>query len=294
MLGVSLKSGTEALTHQIDISVVTPSFNMLGYLQRCCASVADQENVRHEHIVMDGGSSDRTRDWLRRHPSLISEARRDNGMYDAVNKGFLIARGNIVSHLNCDEQYLPKTLDFVVNYFRDRPEVDVLFGDVLTVRPDGSLISYRKGYRPVGSVILVSPLHVYTAAMFLRRRVIEDNQLYDASYKDIGDAEFVLRLLRAGYRIEHVSRYMSTFTMTGHNRSARVTTIPEEIKRFRKHAPWWVSRFRPAWRAAGYGMKLVNGAYSEKRPIGYSIYGSGETATRTDFIARKASFRWRF
>jgi glycosyltransferase involved in cell wall biosynthesis len=130
-------------TGRIDVSVVTPSFNMLNYLQRCCASVADQEYVTHEHIVVDGGSTDETPEWLSCQASLISQSQRDNGMYDAVNRGFRLARGEIVSHLNCDEQLLPDTLHFVRRFFREHPEVDVLFGDVLAVRPDGGLIAYR-------------------------------------------------------------------------------------------------------------------------------------------------------
>src|SRR5215475_7699056 len=112
----------------IDVSVVTPSLNMVNYLARCVASVADQEGVRAEHLVMDGVSRDGTVEWLAALPWLVSEVRRDNGMYDAVNHGFRKARGRIVAHLNCDEQYLPATLSAVVRYFDTHPEVDVLFG----------------------------------------------------------------------------------------------------------------------------------------------------------------------
>ena len=276
-----------------EFSVVTPSFNMLHYLQLCCASVADQRGVSVEHVIMDGGSTDDTVAWLRARPELTSEARPDNGMYDAVNKGFRASKGEIVSHLNCDEQYLPGTLEFVAQYFRDNPDVDVLFGDILTVRPDGRLVAYRKGYRPLPPVILSSVLHVYTAAMFLRRRVIDQNQLYDDSFKDIGDAEFILRLLRAGYRIEHVTRYLATFTITGNNRSAVVKTIPAEVKRLRQSAPWWVRRFLLAWRTVGYAAKFINGAYFQKRPIEYAIYAGGGAA-RKNFVANDISFRWQF
>jgi glycosyltransferase involved in cell wall biosynthesis len=290
----SAKSDAVDGSLSVGISVVTPSFNMLSYLRRCCASVADQRGVNVEHIVMDGGSTDDTVDWLHCHPELISQAQPDNGMYDAVNKGFLRARGDIVSHLNCDEQYLPGTLEFVVAYFGKRPDVDVLFGNILTVRPDGRLIAYRKGYRPWQPVILSSVLHVYTAAMFIRRRVIEEGQLYDDTYKDIGDAELILRLLQKGYRIEHVPRYLSTFTITGNNRSAHVKTIPAEIARFREQAPWWVRRFTPVWQTVGYGAKLLNGAYFQKKPIKYSIYADDDTRSRTEFVSHEASFRWQF
>ena len=153
-------------TVRIDVSVVTPSFNMLNYLQRCCASVADQEYVTHEHIVVDGGSTDETPEWLSCLASLISQSQRDNGMYDAVNRGFRLARGEIVSHLNCDEQLLPDTLHFVRRFFREHPEVDVLFGDILAVRPDGGLIAYRKMMRrrskPVHLVLDGLPAHKTT------------------------------------------------------------------------------------------------------------------------------------
>jgi hypothetical protein len=95
---------------------------------------------------------------------------------------------------------------------------------------------------------LSAHLPVFTAAMFLRRRVLEHGYFYDDSYKDIGDAEFILRLLRAGFRMKHVRRYMSTFAVTGYNRSAHVTTIPREVKKFIQQAPWYVGHFRAIWR----------------------------------------------
>lgn len=75
------------------VTVLTPSFNNLPYLRRCCASVADQAGVETEHLVIDGASTDGTPGWLRaRGESFISEP--DRGMYDALNKGFDRARGH--------------------------------------------------------------------------------------------------------------------------------------------------------------------------------------------------------
>jgi glycosyltransferase involved in cell wall biosynthesis len=62
-------------SREIDVSVITPSLNMLSYLERCVASVADQEGVRVEHLVMDGGSRDGTAERLAARPALISEVR---------------------------------------------------------------------------------------------------------------------------------------------------------------------------------------------------------------------------
>ncbi len=90
------------------VSVVTPSYNMLDYLKRCHKSVADQRGVDVEHIVVDGLSTDGTKEFLESQASIHAIIERDQGMYDAVNKGLLTARGEIMSYLNCDEQYLPE------------------------------------------------------------------------------------------------------------------------------------------------------------------------------------------
>src|SRR5205809_81991 len=88
------------------VSVITPSFNMLEFLKRCHRSVADQ-GVHLEHIVMDGGSSDGTAEWLAGSDVSLWQSASDAGMYDAVNKGLQLASGDILAYLNCDEQYLP-------------------------------------------------------------------------------------------------------------------------------------------------------------------------------------------
>jgi glycosyltransferase involved in cell wall biosynthesis len=276
---------------EIDVSVVTPSLNMVSYLERCAASVADQVGVRAEHLVMDGGSCDGTIEWLGAHPSLVSEVRSDNGMYDAVNRGFRRARGRILAHLNCDEQYLPGTLAAVVRYFDTHPDVDILFGDVLIVHPDGSLIAYRKTTRPLRPILSVPPLYVDTSATFVRRRIIEEGVLYDDSYKDVADLVWIVRLLREGYRLAHMSQYLATFTITGSNRSLVKAPVQGEIKRFLNGTPWWIRHFRYQWRLVGWTQKLFSGCYFQAMPLEYAIYAPGQAGRRTLFVTQKASFR---
>jgi glycosyltransferase involved in cell wall biosynthesis len=279
---------------EIDISVITPSLNMLSYLERCVASVADQEGARVEHLVMDGGSNDGTAEWLAARPGLVREVRRDNGMYEAINRGFRKARGRIVAHLNCDEQYLPGTLATVTRYFDTYPEVDVLFGDGLTVRPDGSLVAYRKTVRPLWPVLLLPPLYVPTPTTFFRRKLIDDGALYDDSYKDIADIVRIVRLANDGYRFAHIRQYFAIFTITGQNRSATVPTIESEIKRFLDDVPWWVKRFRSQWRLVGWVQKLLSGCYFQATPLEYAIYAPGRLIGRTVFVEQKPSFRHRW
>ena len=275
------------------MSVITPSLNMLGYLQRCSVSVADQMGPRCEHIVVDGGSTDGTVEWLANQRGIASLVGRDRGMYDAINKGLRASSGGILSYLSCDEQYLPGALQFVSRYFERHPEIDAVFGDTLVTRPDGSLVCFRKAYQPVWPFIAASDLYVFPSSMFVRRRIVEAGELFDPSFKDVGDAEFVIRLLRKGYRLATARRYLSIFTLTGSNRSLSDPGVREEGRRLRAMLPGWVHRARLPLNVARLLLKLASGAYFERAPLRYSIYVSARDAQRVTFETHAPSPRWR-
>ena len=274
-----------------DFSIVTPSLNMLGYLKRCGASVADQDGVSVEHMVMDACSTDGTVEWLLENDRVISSVEKDKGMYDAVNKGFRRARGRILAYLNCDEQYLPGTLAYVKDFFDSHPQIDLLFGGGLLVRPDGSLIAYRKAYQPRWPYIWVSHLYVMSCTMFVRRRVIERGFLFDDNLRDIGDERFVVDCLRNGFRVAYVKRYFSAFTMTGSN-MGHSENAKREQREFLETAPMWICAFRPLLNILRLTEKTLAGAYRENFPLRYALYDADNLASRKDFVIAKASFRW--
>ncbi len=269
---------------------------MLSYLKLAAASIADQEITKSgqvEHIVIDGGSSDDTPQWLDANPSLKSICEKDEGMYDAINKGLKIASGDILAYLNCDEQYLPGTLDFVRDYFSRHPEVDIIFGDALLTRPDGSLVAYRKGYRPRWRYILSSHLYVLSCTMFFRRKIIQEGNFFDTRYRAVGDADFVVRLLRKGYETRHIKRYFSVFTMTGDNLSTDQRAIKEQ-KELLTQAPFAVRKSRWILNALRLTVKLFSGAYFQSMPLKYQVYTINTPTKRTQQTVHKASPKWRF
>ena len=91
-------------------SIVTPSFRNSNWLKLCIASVADQQGVEVEHIVQDSCSDDGTQNWLPNDKRVKAFIEKDSGMYDAVNRGYRRATGDILAYLNCDEEYLPGAL----------------------------------------------------------------------------------------------------------------------------------------------------------------------------------------
>lgn len=102
------------------ISIITPTYNSEEYLERCILSIKNQRFSDYEHIIVDGGSSDQTLTIIRKYEGTypmrwISE--KDDGMYDAISKGFKMAKGDVFCWLNSDDIYMPWTLDLINRVF---------------------------------------------------------------------------------------------------------------------------------------------------------------------------------
>lgn len=112
------------------VSIVTPSYNQAQYLEATILSVLSQDYPRLEYLIVDGGSTDGSVEIVRRYaPRLaywVSEA--DGGQAEAINKGWQLARGEIVAYLNSDDLYLPGAVSRVVQRFHAHPDVSVMYG----------------------------------------------------------------------------------------------------------------------------------------------------------------------
>jgi len=112
--------------NQPKISIVTPCFNQAAYLEETIQSILGQKYANLEYIIVDGGSTDGTVEIIKRYaPQLawwVSES--DGGQYDAINKGFARATGEIFAWINADDTYLPWTLKVVAQIFSSIPQAE--------------------------------------------------------------------------------------------------------------------------------------------------------------------------
>lgn len=272
-------------------SIITPSFRGSHWLRLCIASVADQE-LAHEHIVQDAGSDDGTLDWLPQDPRVRVFVEKDRGMYDAVNRGFRRARGDILSYLNCDEQYLPGALARVSAYFDLHPEVDVLFGDCLVVNADGSYRCERRSLTPqLWHTWTASNLAFLTAVTFLRRRVLDQHQLwFNADFRDAGDQDWALRLARSGLKTAVLPEFLSIFTETGTNMNLGANALRER-KAFHATAPRWLRWLAPLT-LLHFRLRRWQAGHYRCRPHDYAIYTQDSPEKRRVFRVARPSFRW--
>ena len=113
------------------ITIITVVKNSAPTIEKCIESVLDQNYGKIEYIIIDGDSNDGTKKIIQKYKNKISKIliEKDNGIWDAMNKGIGIAQGEIIGFLNADDCYNPGALEIVNKYFNTHP-IDFLFGTV--------------------------------------------------------------------------------------------------------------------------------------------------------------------
>ncbi len=262
-------------------SIITPSYRSSAWLKLCIASVTDQ-GVEAEHIIQDAGSDDGTLDWLTGDRRVKAFVEKDQGMYDAINRGLRRAGGDILAYLNCDEQYLPRALQAVRGFFEQHPACEMVFGDVVMVGPQGEYLYHRKVQTPLKYHTWTCHLSTLSCGMFFRRSVFFERGFeFDPRLRDVGDGEWMLRLLRTGVPMARLGLFTSAFTCTGANMSAAPNARRENRELFQT-APLWARVLRPAFILQHRTRRLLGGMYFQK-PFSYSIYTAASPERRQLF-----------
>lgn len=131
-------------------SIVTPSFNHAKYIETTIKSVLENSYQDVEYIIMDGGSTDNTKEvvnkYIKRIKKFISE--KDEGQADAINKGFKYADGDIYAYINSDDYYFPYTFEKVARIFKDNPKIDIVYGDCVFVTESEQFLRYFTEVEP--------------------------------------------------------------------------------------------------------------------------------------------------
>lgn len=191
------------------VSIITPSYNQADFLRYTLRSVLEQDYPAIEYIVVDGGSNDGSREIIQEYsPELawwVSE--KDSGQAEAIHKGMVRARGEIVAWLNSDDIYLPGTVSRAVDAFRVNPQSNMVFGDAITIdaqgRPLNTLI-----FQDWGLIDLLAFRIICQPAVFMRRWVYEKSGGLDKNYHFMLDHFLWIHIARSG-PIQHVHGFLA-------------------------------------------------------------------------------------
>ncbi len=185
------------------VSVVTTTYNDIENLKRILAEVKKQTYPNIEHIIVDGGSTDGTVELLKeleeKEPGRISwMSEKDNGIYDAINKGIRMATGDIVGC--CFDRYADESVLMRMVEIMEKEGTDGVHGDLCYMDGDRIVRKWHQGQGVIRSGWM--PGH---PTLYLKKEVYDRFGLYRTDYRISGDYEFMVRIL---YRKEVTLSYL--------------------------------------------------------------------------------------
>ena len=274
----------------LKFSIITPSFRNSAWLKLCIASVADQPGVQLEHIVQDSCSDDGTGDWLPQDQRVSAFIEKDKGMYDAVNRGYRRATGDILAYLNCDEQYLPGALKAVEEFFEAHPQVEVVLAGSIVTDGDGKYICHRHSMVPTLNQIWFR-FPTLTSSIFIRRKVIAERSIFfDTQWRDLGDLHWIIALLKNKVPMAVCDTFTSVFADTGDNMNLKPNAIREKCET-EKMVPGWVKLLKPVWSLLHRLRRLQHGHF-KLQATSYAIYTKPSPAQRVTFAVPEPTAVW--
>lgn len=241
------------------ISIITPSYNQVAYLEYTLQSVLAQDYPHIEYLVIDGGSIDGSLDIIRRYADRLAwwVSEPDAGQADAINKGFSRARGEYIAWLNSDDLYLPGAVMQAVAVLQANPELGMVFGDAFTINGDGMPLNALV-FGEWGLPDLMAFRIICQPAVFMRRSILERAGYLDSSYHYMLDHQLWLRLARLA-PIRHVSQ---TWAAARHHAAAKNVAHAEAFGEEALHILEWME-VQPdlASLVAANRHKIIAGAY---------------------------------
>ncbi len=182
----------------LKVSIVTVVFNGEATIEDAIVSIRSQDYGNIEHIIIDGGSTDKTASIVNRYTQnsdiFISEP--DNGLYDAMNKGIKLATGDIIATLNSDDFYADSNVVSGIVEFIEKYNVDAAYGDLVYV--DQKDISKEVRFWKAGPYVSNAFLSGWVPphpAFFCRKEIYEKFGYFNNKFKVAADFELMLRFI---------------------------------------------------------------------------------------------------
>lgn len=189
------------------ISIITATYNSAATIRDTLLCIANQQYPFIEHIVVDGASSDTTLNIVKQFPHVAKTVcEKDNGIYDAMNKGVQLATGDIVGILNSDDFYTGPTILSKVAAAFENPQVEAVYGDLQYVKSDNVQLITRTwkagNYKKKNLYYGWMPPH---PTFFVRRHIYEKCGVFNTTLRSAADYELMLRvLLKYDTRIQYI------------------------------------------------------------------------------------------
>lgn len=216
------------------ISVITVVYNAVALIERTVKSVAEQDYTGIEYVVVDGGSTDGTLEKLKGYSKYIAvlESGKDNGIYDAMNKGLKLATGDYVLFLNAGD--VLDSTDTISKIFAITPDADAYYGNTRVVNENGEVLGDRR-LKPPTKLDWKSLQYGMCVShqSFIVKRLLCD--FYNTDYRISADIDWVINALKQCDRVVNTHRYISRFLEGGTSDRRRKKALRERFAIMVKH-----------------------------------------------------------
>ena len=219
--------------NNLKVSIVTPCFNSKKTIEKTLNSVIKQSYKNIEYIIVDGASTDGTLDIIENYREkftfdfkIVSE--KDNGIYDAMNKGIRMATGDLIGIVNSDDYYEPDAVEKIVNAYSGS-EFEVIYGMQRIVEAGGkekAVVLYNHNF--------LSEQMITHPTCFLTQKTYEKFGVYSMNYRSSADYDYMLKLFdEKAVRFTPVYTIISNYCVEGMSSSTAAFRETLKIKRNR-------------------------------------------------------------
>lgn len=193
------------------ITIITAVFNGDTFIEKAIKSVIAQTYTNIEYIIIDGCSTDNTLDIIKKYDGAIDYwiSEKDNGIYDAFNKGLAKSTGELIGFLNSDDWYEPDGLQKIIDEVKPFPAI--YCGNMNLCQKDGILIKLHKS-RPDR---LFQTMRIAHPATLVSSQIFDEIGKFSTDYRIAGDYDFFLRAKLRGFEIFTIDKLISNMLLGG-------------------------------------------------------------------------------
>lgn len=254
----------------LKVSIITVCYNAEEYIENAIQSVLNQTHKDIEYIIIDGKSTDRTLEIVGKYKdrihAIISE--KDNGVYNAMNKGIRNSTGDILYFLNSDDYFFDNvTVETIVKEFVEDNSSDLIYGRVKVInipaqiQSQGNNFSINLGFNSKRELI---QNHVCHQCIFVKKEVFNKFGLFNEKYKIFADFDWILRIYSRGVKIKFINRYVTFYNYQGLNYERRyMEGLYERYYVVSRHC----SLYDFLWYAQDKLLKMINNTLLSKLSI---------------------------
>ena len=207
------------------VSIVTPVFNGQKYIEDSILSVFNQSYGNYEYIIVDGKSTDNTLSIIKNYTNIVCISEKDKGQCDALNKGFKIAKGELILWLNSDDFLMPNCLEKYIELYSKYPYFDFYYSNYLWVDKYKKVLKTIQPYKRY-SYFLNSFYGCYipTSGSLMNKSFFEKVGYLDLNFKYKMDTDIFERSKAAKIRFKKINKTLSAFRFHGENVSFKDIT----------------------------------------------------------------------